>query len=77
MKLGNNYLEGEKKKMAKKTLLEMGTCLCCGDSQVRMMRVGPMLFCTLCSGIFESDDNDEVDTNSAEYQKWIKVYKEI
>ena len=60
--------------MARVTIITNPECLKCGPTFYDKYRVGPMVFCSICLNMFKIV-NSEVDPDSPEYKKWIKIYK--
>ena len=66
--------------MAKAHLYHNVFCLKCKEVEFKMVKIGPMIFCTICfrqefGSINELNiSSADYDTKSTSYKKWLKKY---
>lgn len=67
--------------MAKAAYIYNSKCLRCSNLEQKMIKIGPMIFCSKCFEIEFIETGScntktfEVKSTSKEYQDWLKVYK--
>ena len=67
--------------MTKAQLYHNASCLKCKEVESKMVKIGPMVFCTICFRREFGSLNElnvshiNYDSNSSSYKKWIKIYK--